>query len=137
MNHKLKKIEQEYIQKNLEEKVFKPNLDIAVGNTVRVNYRTIEGDKERIQPFEGVIISMKKGKNNFNATFTVRRVNGGYGVERVFPLYSPKIESIVILKPTYVKRAKLYYLRERSGKAARLKERIKKQNKPAKKKGDE
>ena len=126
MNYKLKQIESEYLKKNIEEKVFKADTPIAVGNTVRVNYRIIEGDKERVQPFEGVIIAIKKNVGNFNSTFTVRRVNGGFAVERVFPLYSPKIDSIEVVKPTIVKRAKLYYLRSRSGKSARLKEKFRK-----------
>lgn len=97
---------------------------IEPGATVRVNYRIVEGDKERVQPFEGVVIARHLSDSNPKATFTVRRVNQGYGVERVFPLHSPRIESVKILKQGVVRRAKLYYLRERTGKAARLKERI-------------
>ena len=97
---------------------------IHVGATVRVNYRIVEGEKERIQPFEGVVIFKHLGDKNLKATFSVRRVNQGYGVERVFSLHSPRIESIKILKEGVVRRAKLYYLRNLSGKAARLKEKV-------------
>lgn len=97
---------------------------IEPGATVRVNYRIVEGDKERVQPFEGVVIAKHLKDNNPKATFTVRRVNQGYGVERVFPLHSPRIESVKLLKQGVTRRAKLYYLRDRKGKAARLKEKM-------------
>ena len=97
--------------------------DLRVGSTVRVNYRIIEGNKERIQSFEGVLLRKHCGPKNNKATFTVRKVTQGYGVERIFPLHSPRIESIKVLKIGRVRRAKLYYLRERRGKAARIKER--------------
>ena len=98
--------------------------DLRVGSTVRVNYRIIEGNKERIQSFEGVLLRKHCGPKNNKATFTVRKVTQGYGVERIFPLHSPRIESIEVLKIGRVRRAKLYYLRERRGKAARIKERM-------------
>ena len=98
--------------------------DLRVGSTVRVNYRIIEGNKERIQSFEGVLLRKHCGPKNNKATFTVRKVAKGYGVERIFPLHSPRIESIKVLKVGRVRRAKLYYLRERRGKAARIKERM-------------
>ena len=98
--------------------------DLRVGSNVRVNYRITEGNKERIQAFEGVIISKHGGPRNNKATFTVRKVTQGYGVERIFPLHSPRIESIDIIKIGRVRQAKLYYLRARKGKAARIKERI-------------
>ncbi|RUM88007.1 MAG: 50S ribosomal protein L19 [Thermovibrio sp.] len=94
--------------------------DFRVGDTVRVNVRIKEGDKERIQAFEGVVI--RKRGSGTDATFTVRKVSYGIGIERTFPLYSPVIESIQVLKRGIVRRARLYYLRERKGKAARIKE---------------
>ncbi|MFN3534149.1 MAG: 50S ribosomal protein L19 [Desulfatiglandales bacterium] len=90
------------------------------GDTVRVHVRIIEGEKERLQPFEGVVIR-KRGKNT-NATFTVRKVSYGIGVERTFPIHSPLIESVEVIRRGDVRRAKLYYLRELKGKAARIKE---------------
>lgn len=91
-----------------------------VGDTVRVHFRIVEGEKERIQVFEGVVIA-RKGSESPNATFTVRRVSFNEGIERVFPLHSPRVEKIQITREGSVRRAKLYYLRERSGKAARVK----------------
>ena len=96
--------------------------DLRVGSTGRVNYRIIEGNKERIQSFEGVLLRKHCGPKNNKATFTVRKVTQGYGVERIFPLHSPRIESIKVLKIGRVRRAKLYYLRGRTGKAARIAE---------------
>ena len=98
--------------------------DLRVGSNIRVNYRISEGNKERIQAFEGVIIGKHGGARNNKATFTVRKVTQGYGVERIFPLHSPRIESIEVLKVGKVRQSKLYYLRARKGKAARIKERI-------------
>ncbi|MDA1192437.1 MAG: 50S ribosomal protein L19 [Candidatus Poribacteria bacterium] len=95
--------------------------DFHPGDTVRVNVRVIEGDKERIQPYEGVI--MRRHGGGVNATFTVRRISFGVGMERTFPLFSPRIESVEIVRRGSVRRAKLYFLRERSGKSARIKER--------------
>ena len=114
---------------NLMDKIEKSQLrsglpELRVGSNVRVNYRITEGNKERIQAFEGVIISKHCGSSNNKATFTVRKVTQGYGVERIFPLHSPRIESIDILKVGKVHQAKLYYLRKRQGKAARIKERV-------------
>lgn len=91
-----------------------------VGDTVRVHFRIVEGEKERIQAFEGVVIG-RKGKEGPNAKFTVRRMAFGEGVERVFPLHSPRLERVEVVREGKVRRAKLYYLRERSGKAARVK----------------
>lgn len=90
-----------------------------VGDTVRVHVKILEGDKERIQVFEGVVISRAHGKNR--ATFTVRKISYGVGVERIFPLHSPRIEKIEVVARGRVRRAKLYYLRNLSGKAARIK----------------
>ena len=109
-------VEQSQLRDNL------PNF--RVGSTVRVNYRIIEGNKERVQAFEGVVIRRHCGPRNNKATFTVRKVTQGYGVERIFPLHSPRIENIKVLKVGRVRRAKLYYLRERRGKAARIRERM-------------
>ncbi len=91
------------------------------GDNITVNYRIIEGAKERIQSFKGDVI--KRQGEGSTATFTVRKISDGVGVERLFPLYSPNIESIKLHKVGKVRRAKLYYLRERSGKSARIRER--------------
>jgi large subunit ribosomal protein L19 len=90
------------------------------GDTVRVYVKIKEGDKYRIQVFEGVVVALKR--NQASSTFTVRKVSFGYGVERIFPLHSPIIEKLEIVKSGKVRRARLYYLRERRGKSARLKE---------------
>lgn len=91
-----------------------------VGDTVRVSVKVKEGDKERIQAYEGVVIA-KKG-SSIRETFTVRRVSFGIGVERTFPLHSPRIDKIVVIRKGKVKRAKIYYIRDLSGKAAKVKE---------------
>src|ERR671919_107836 len=88
------------------------------GETVRVHVKVIEGEKERTQVFEGIVIGLSGSGNR--ATFTVRKVSYGVGVERIFPLHSPRIDKVEIIARGKVRRAKLYYLRERSGKAARL-----------------
>jgi large subunit ribosomal protein L19 len=90
------------------------------GDTVRVHVKIKEGDKYRIQVFEGVVIAQKN--NSISSTFTVRKVSFGYGIERIFPIHSPIIEKLEIVKSGKVRRARLYYLRGRRGKAARLKE---------------
>jgi len=90
------------------------------GDTVRVHVKIREGDKYRIQVFEGVVIAHKN--NGIASTFTVRKVSFGYGIERIFPLHSPIIEKLEVVKTGKVRRARLYYLRGRRGKAARLKE---------------
>ncbi len=114
----MEKVEHSQLREN-------PLPDFRVGCTVRVNYRITEGNKERIQAYEGVVIGMHCGLNNNKATFTVRKTaQGGHGVERIFPRHSPRIESLVVLKEGRVRQAKLYYLRERHGKAARIKERL-------------
>ncbi|MGB9594824.1 MAG: 50S ribosomal protein L19 [Candidatus Poribacteria bacterium] len=92
----------------------------SVGDRLRVNVKVVEGDKTRIQAFEGVVIARKHG--GLSETFTVRRVTYGEGIERTFPLHSPIIDSIEILSRGKVRRAKLYYLRSKSGKASRIKE---------------
>ena len=93
---------------------------MKAGDTVRVHVRVKEGDKERIQVFEGVVIGIRKGANR--ATFTVRKVSFSQGVERIFPLHSPTISKIEVLRSAKVRRAKLYFLRDLKGKAARRKE---------------
>jgi large subunit ribosomal protein L19 len=90
------------------------------GDTVRVHVKIKEGEKYRIQVFEGVVIAQKK--NGISSTFTVRKVSLGYGIERIFPVHSPIIEKLEVMKSGKVRRARLYYLRGRRGKAARLKE---------------
>jgi large subunit ribosomal protein L19 len=90
------------------------------GDTVAVHIKVIEGNKERIQVFSGVCI--KYHKNGINSTITVRKVSNGVGVERIFPLHSPRIEKIEVIRRGKVRRAKLYYLRNLQGKAARIKE---------------
>jgi len=92
----------------------------APGDTVRVHVKVVEGEKERVQVFEGVVI--RKRGEGARASFTVRRVSYGVGVERTFPLHSPRIERIQVMKSGHVRRSKLYYLRARTGKAARLRE---------------
>ena len=94
-----------------------------IGDTVRVSVKVKEGDKERIQAYEGVVIA-KKG-SGVRETFTVRRVSFGIGVERTFPLHSPRIDKIVVTRKAKVRRAKIYYIRNLSGKAAKVKEDIK------------
>jgi large subunit ribosomal protein L19 len=95
--------------------------DIRPGDTVSVHFRILEGDRERVQEFKGTVIAIRKGGNAAN--FTVRRTaSHGIGVERTFPLRSPRVEKVEVQRRSHVRRSKLYYLRERSGKKARLKE---------------
>lgn len=94
--------------------------DFAPGDTVKVHYRVIEGNRERTQIFQGVVIARKNG--GVRETFTVRKISFGVGVERIFPLHSPKIAKIEVVSRGKVKRAKLYYLREKIGKKAKIKE---------------
>lgn len=98
----------------------KDRAGVAPGDTVRVSVKVVEGEKERLQAFEGVVI--RKRGDGISASFTVRRISYGVGVERTFPLHSPRIDKIQVLKRAAVRRSKLYYLRELAGKAARLKE---------------
>ena len=92
--------------------------DFKVGNTVKVHVKIVEGEKERIQPFEGVVIRKKRG--GIRSTFTVRKISYGIGVERIFPIHSPRIERIDVISRGKVRRAKLFYLRNLRGKAARI-----------------
>ena len=105
--------------------------EFGAGDTIKVDVKIIEGDKERIQAFEGLCIARSGG--GLNESFTVRKISYGEGVERIFPIFSPKIAGITLLKRGKVRRAKLYYLRDRRGKAARIVEKIqlsKKDNNP-------
>jgi large subunit ribosomal protein L19 len=109
------------IIKLIEEEQKKENLpEFHVGDTVQVHYKVKEGTRERIQIFEGTVI--KKQGGGIGETFTVRRLSYGVGVERTFPLHSPRVENIVVTRKGSTRRAKLYYLRERQGKAAKVKE---------------
>jgi len=110
-------INQEQLDRLVTER---PVPEFAPGDTVRVNVRVVEGERERVQAFEGVCIARKAG--GLNSGFTVRKLSYGEGVERVFPLYSPSIESIDVVRRGDVRRAKLYYLRGRTGKSARIAE---------------
>lgn len=103
-------------KENLKENVAEFN----IGDTVRVSYKIKEGNKERIQAYEGVVIARKNG--SVRESFTVRRVSFGVGVERTFPLHSPKIDKIEVVKKGKVRRAKLFYLRDLTGKATKIKE---------------
>ncbi|AER67146.1 LSU ribosomal protein L19P [Thermovirga lienii DSM 17291] len=113
MDQKIALVESKYARKDIPD--FRP------GDTVKVHVKVKEGNRERIQIFEGVVIARKHG--GVRETFTVRKVSGGIGVERIFPLYTPSIEKIEVVRYGKVRRAKLYYLRKLSGKAARIKER--------------
>jgi large subunit ribosomal protein L19 len=101
--------------------------DFRPGDTLKVNVKVVEGDRERVQAFEGVCIARKNA--GLNSSFTVRKISYGEGVERIFPLYSPRLTSVEVVRSGDVRRAKLYYLRGRRGKAARINERV--DNSPA------
>ena len=109
----LDRIDQEQMRFDMPE--FRP------GDTVKVHIRIIEGNKERVQVFQGVVIKRKRGL--MNATFTVRKISHGVGVEKTFALHSPRIEKVEMVTPGRVRRSRLFYLRERRGKAARIRER--------------
>jgi large subunit ribosomal protein L19 len=94
--------------------------DFRVGDTVKVHYRIVEGEKERVQIFQGIVI--RKAGGGIGATFSVRKRSGGVGVERIFPLHSPRIEKLEVVARGRVRRGRLYYLRELQGKAARLRD---------------
>jgi large subunit ribosomal protein L19 len=112
MNKLIEAIEKESMKTNVPE--------FSVGDTVKVFVKVVEGAKERLQAFEGIVIARKNG--SVRETFTVRRVSYGIGVERTFPIHSPRIDKIEVLKHGRVRRAKLYYLRALSGKAAKIRE---------------
>ncbi len=111
--NKIEQLEREMMRMDLP--------DFAAGDTIKVYVKIKEGEKERIQAFQGVVISKRKGRTN--ATFTVRKVSYGVGVERIFPFHSPVIDKIEVLTRGRVRRSKIYYLRKLRGKAARIKER--------------
>ena len=104
----------------IEEGMKSELVDFNVGDTVKVFVKVVEGDKERIQPFQGVVIA-RKG-SGARETFMVRKISFGVGVEKIFPVYSPSISKIEVIKQGSVRRAKLYYIREKKGKAAKIKE---------------
>ena len=108
----IRELEQEQMRRDVPD--FRP------GDTVRVHVKVVEADRERIQVFEGVVLRRNGG--GLSETFTVRKVSQGVGVERTFPLHSPRIDKIEVVRQGQVRRARLYYLRDRSGKAARVKE---------------
>jgi large subunit ribosomal protein L19 len=115
MNQILAEIEAEYLKKDVPQ--------INVGDTVKVFVKIKEGGKERTQGYEGVVIKYR-GAAGTAKTLTVRRVFQGIGIERVFPIHSPRVEKITVLRRGEIRRAKLYYLRQRTGKATRIKERV-------------
>lgn len=119
--NRIEDIEKKHLEKILAGKKI---TEFYPGDTVKVNVRIVEGKRQRVQAFEGVCIAKKKG--GINSSFTVRKVSFGEGVERVFQLYSPNLDSIELIRSGKVRRAKLYYLRDRSGKSARINEKIKK-----------
>jgi len=122
------KIEKDQMDKIISERSIP---EFGAGDTIKVDVKIIEGDKERIQAFEGLCIA--RSGSGLNESFTVRKISYGEGVERIFPIFSPKIAGITVLKKGKVRRAKLYYLRDRRGKSARIVEKIqvtKKDNKP-------
>ena len=108
--------------KALTEKQLKDVPEVQVGDTVRVHVKVKEGSRERIQVFEGTVIAKKHG--GIEETFTVRRISYGIGVEKVFPVYSPSIDHVEVVRSGKVRRAKLYYLRGRVGKSAKVKEKL-------------
>ncbi|HEY9807704.1 MAG TPA: 50S ribosomal protein L19 [Halomicronema sp.] len=113
----------EAIIRSIEAEQLKTNLpDIQIGDTVKVSVKIVEGGKERIQPYEGTVIAKRSA--GLTKTITVRRIFQGVGVERVFLIHSPRIDNIQILRRSKVRRAKLYFLRDRVGKATRLKQRF-------------
>src|SRR5579859_5930202 len=114
----LQQLEQEQVERLLAERAVP---DFRPGDTVKVSVKVVEGDRERIQAFEGVCIARKNA--GINSNFTLRKISYGEGVERVFPLYSPRLTAIEVIRHGDVRRAKLYYLRDRRGKSARIAER--------------
>lgn len=115
----MRSIENAYLKDDL------PTFD--TGDTVRIDYKVVEGNRSRIQAFEGVVISRKHGKNSARTTIIVRKISFGEGVERVFPLHSPLIEKLTVVRRGRTRRSKLYYLRELRGKAARIKTDVRRQ----------
>ena len=122
----LQQIEREQVEKLAANR---PVPDFEPGDTVRVSLRVVEGERERVQAFEGVCIARKNA--GINSNFTLRKISYGEGVERIFPLYSPRITAIEVIRRGVVRRAKLYYLRGRTGKRARIAERARLSQRPA------
>lgn len=114
MNKIITSIEQEGMRADIPE--------FAIGDTVKVFVKVVEGTRERLQAFEGIVIARKNG--GIRETFSVRRISFGIGVERIFPIHSPRVDHVEVVKKGKVRRAKLYYLRDLTGKAAKIKERI-------------
>ena len=114
MNEIIRAIEMEQLRTDIPK--------FSIGDTVRVQVKVVEGNRERLQAFEGTVIGIKKG--GINSTFTVRRISHGCGVERVFPMHSPNVAEVTVTRKGRVRRSKLYYLRDRVGKAAKVKEQI-------------
>lgn len=112
MNEIIRAIEMEQLRTDIPK--------FSIGDTVRVQVKVVEGNRERLQAFEGTVIARRNG--SCRETFTVRRVSYGVGVERTFPIHSPRVDSITVVRRGKVRRAKLYYLRERVGKAAKVKD---------------
>ena len=110
----IKKVENEQMKENA--------LSFNVGDTVKVHFKIVEGETERIQIYEGIVIAMKN--SGIRSTFTVRKISYGVGVERIFPLHSPRVEKVEVVRRGRVRRAKLYYLRGKVGKAAKVKEKL-------------
>lgn len=119
MNSIIREIENEQLKKEVA--------DFKIGDTIRVYAKIVEGTRERIQMFEGTVLKRQNGGNR--ETFTVRRVSYGVGVEKTWPLHSPRVERIEVVRRGIVRRAKLFYLRDRIGKSAKIKEEIIKKNK--------
>lgn len=111
-------VEAEQLKENIE--------NFKIGDTVKVHFKIIEGSNERIQVFQGIVIAMKNG--GLKKTFTVRKISYGVGVERVFPIHSPRIDKIEVVRRGRIRRAKLYYLRKRVGKAAKVNELIRRRD---------
>lgn len=112
MNEMIRSIEEQQLRKD--------RIEFGIGDTVRVFVKVVEGTRERLQAFEGTVIARRNGSSR--ETFTVRRMSYGIGVERTFPLHSPRVDRIELVRPGKVRRAKLYYLRTRQGKAAKIKD---------------
>ena len=117
MSDLIKEVEKEFLEKESKHPDFK------AGDTVNIHVKIKEGNKERIQQFQGTVIQRRHGNSN-GETFTVRKISNGVGVERIFPILSPSIDKIEIIRKGHVRRARLFYLRGKQGKAARVKEKI-------------
>jgi large subunit ribosomal protein L19 len=112
------------IMRTLEAQQLRELSPFKIGDTIKVHFKIVEGKTERVQIYEGTVIAMQN--SGLRKTFTVRKISFGVGVERIFPFHSPRIESVEVVRPGRVRRSKLYYLRDRVGKAAKVKELIKK-----------